>query len=453
MASSSTHPVKATNEPILTPVMTLQCHKPSRYEQYTEVIYHVSSISYFPDGQKMVSGNWDRTARQWNLQVGKEIKKVRDVFEGFVHAVEVSRDGRWVVTAGGKHNNSHQFGELRVCEVETGIVKTLEGHSTEVTCIDVSADSTLLASGSCDSILIWGLDTGKPVAGPFKSDASEDDGVGAVRFSQDSKKLAVTLLCGKRLDIWDVHTQKLDARVGKSSTAVGGAWTRAPVFWTAKDRNIIAAFCFIDPNSDVFDFPRMIYKFDASTLKTVGAPFEGHTSLVTGLALSFDGALLASASLYDNTIKLWAFESRQLLASFRVQMPHLIILSPNSHQLAYTTWCDMKSRIFICDIPPNILASIWPAQEAQPNINTPHNPRRAVRHNLIKVPIRMPKPLPTIDPQQPTFLHYIRKLLPFSRTDVLRPIRNHEPHDPLDFPATLPLPPNYSPSGQATTQF
>ncbi|KAG1870944.1 hypothetical protein C8R48DRAFT_670540 [Suillus tomentosus] len=294
---SSTHPVKATNEPILTPVMTLQCHKPSRYEQYTEVIYHVSSISYFPDGQKMV---------------GKEIKKVRDVFEGFVHAVEVSRDGRWVVTAGGKHNNSHQFGELRVCEVETGIVKTLEGHSTEVTCIDISADSTLLASGSCDSILIWGLDTGKPVAGPFKSDASEDDGVGAVRFSQDSKKLAVTLLCGKRLDIWDVHTQKLYARVGKSSTAVGGAWT-----------------------------PYGLHKKHS--------PMYGFSRIYLSV-----------------------------------------------HQ--YTS-------------------------------------QSAPRHS-----------------QQPTFLHYIRKLLPFSRTDVLRPIRNHEPHDPLDFPATLPLPPNYSPSGQATTQ-
>ncbi|KAG1802350.1 uncharacterized protein BJ212DRAFT_1439180, partial [Suillus subaureus] len=196
----------------------------------------------------------------------------------------------------------------------------------------------------------------------------------------------------------------------------------------------------------------MIYKFDASTLKTVGPPFEGHTRLVTGLALSFDGTLLASASRDDNTIKLWAFESRQLLASFHVQEPHSIILSPDSHQLAYTTWCDTKSRIYICDTPPDILASVWPTQEAQPDINTPRNPRCAVRRDPIKSPIRIPpKPLPTIDPQQPSFLRYLRKLLP-SFSDAVRPIRNGEPRDPLDFPATSPLPPNRFPPTQATTK-
>ncbi|KIK34814.1 hypothetical protein CY34DRAFT_47852, partial [Suillus luteus UH-Slu-Lm8-n1] len=76
-----------------------------------------------------------------------------------------------------------------------------------------------------------------------------------------------------------------------------------------------------------------IYEFDASTLETVGTPFKGHTGRVTGLALSFDGALLASSSR-DDTIKLWAVESRQLLASFHVQNPWLLILSPDSRKLA-----------------------------------------------------------------------------------------------------------------------
>lgn len=70
----------------------------------------------------------------------------------------------------------------------------------------------------------------------------------------------------------------------------------------------------------------------------------------------------------------------------------------------------------------------------------------------IKSPIRIPsKSLPTIDPQQPTFLRYLRKLLP-SFSDAVRPIRNNEPRDSLDFPATSPLPPNRFPSAQATTQ-
>jgi WD40 repeat protein len=203
------------------------------------------------------------------------------------------------------------------------------------------------------------LETGKLVAGPFES----IHWVGAVRLSTDSKKLAVESIAGKSLEIWDVQSQKLDVRIGESSDA---GFTPAPIFWTNKNHNILVAFNFIQD-----DDAKTIYEFDASTLKTVGTPFEGHTDIVSGLALSFDGALLASASTYDNTIKLWAFESRQLLASFDVQNPHLLILSPDSRKLAYTTYTKVlpfdsptladeittkDHRICICDTPTHILA-------------------------------------------------------------------------------------------------
>jgi len=136
--------------------------------------------------------------------------------------------------------------------------------------------------------------------------------------------------------------------------------TYAPVFWTTNDKSIVAAFTFTP-----LDEPKTIYEFDPSTLDTVGVPFQGHTEVVTGLALSFDCALLASAS-YDNTIKLWAFESRQLIASFDIQEPYTLILSPDLRHLAYTRGYDPK--IYICNVPPNILASIGSAQDAQSTV-------------------------------------------------------------------------------------
>jgi WD40 repeat protein len=42
----------------------------------------------------MISGSFDKTARQWDLNAGKEIEEVRDVYEKEVLAVTVSRDGR-----------------------------------------------------------------------------------------------------------------------------------------------------------------------------------------------------------------------------------------------------------------------------------------------------------------------------------------------------------------------
>jgi len=147
---------------------------------------------------------------------------------------------------------------------------------------------------------------------------------------------------------WDIREQTLDRRLGKRRS--GGVFFDVPVFWTTKDRSIAFSF------GDDFEDHRTVCEFDASTLETVGAPLK-HAQTITGIALSFDCALLASAS-QDNTIQLWAFESRQLLASFDVHKPRILILSPNSQQLAYTTYHQFK--IHVCNIPPDILARIWP---------------------------------------------------------------------------------------------
>ncbi|KIK32439.1 hypothetical protein CY34DRAFT_101506 [Suillus luteus UH-Slu-Lm8-n1] len=328
MAATATK--AAGTKSILTPSITLNGHGD-----------RIESISYFPDGQRMISGSFDKTARQWDVEVGKEIEEARSDCEGNVYAVAVSRNGRWVATGGG---DGGYGGELKVCEVETGIVKTFKGHSNRVTCIDISADNAMLASGSWDETArIWNMDTGKLVAGPFESEHA----VGAVRFSPDSKKLAVRSWTGSCLEVWDVQSQKLDVKVGEFSRP--GPLTHSPVFWTNDNRNIIAAFSFTEDGDT-------IYEFDASTLETVGTPFKGHTALITGLALSFDDALLASAS-FDDTIKLWAFESRQLLASFKdVACFSGLVISPDSRQLAYVTHIDGNDKIFICDIPSDILA-------------------------------------------------------------------------------------------------
>lgn len=250
----------------------------------------------------------------------------------------VSRDSRWVVTGGG----DPEFGELKVCEVETGIVKEFEGHSAEINCIDISADSTLLASGSRDETArIWNLETGELMAGPFES----GDYVGAVRISTDSKKLSINSTCGTCLEVWDIQKQKLDARIGKKGN---GYVTRAPIFWTNENKNILAVFNFAD------DQAKTIYEFDALKLEILGTPFKGHTSVVEGLALSSDNNLLASSSMMEGTIKLWAFESRQLLASFDNQYPRTLALSLDSRKLAYTSY--IENNIHICDIPRDVLA-------------------------------------------------------------------------------------------------
>jgi len=320
--------------------MTLEGHDPEGFTW---------SMAYVLDGKRIIGVFQDKTIRQWDLQAGKEIEEVRDVYEGNLYLAVVSRDGRWVMTSGG----DEEYKELKACEVETGVVKTFQ-DSRVINCIDISTDGKLLASGSLDdTVQIWEMDTGELVAGPFKSDDPD-----VIRFSPDSKKLAVETEVKKCLEVWDVQTQKLDARVGKKGY---GYISGAPILWTKKG-TILAVFNFdLDDNDSK---PTTIYEFDVSTLETVGDPFRGHTNtVIRQLALSFDGTLLAS-SCSNKTIKLWSIEPRQLLASFHVQhqtWPTNLIFSPDTRQLAYSA----DDKIFICTIPPDILTSIRVAPDVQ----------------------------------------------------------------------------------------
>lgn len=54
----------------------------------------------------MISGSYDKTARQWDLKAGREIEEARDVCKKKVLAVAVSRDGRWVITGGGDYDSA-----------------------------------------------------------------------------------------------------------------------------------------------------------------------------------------------------------------------------------------------------------------------------------------------------------------------------------------------------------
>jgi WD40 repeat protein len=339
MASASKQPGVSVSRMTPEPMMTLESHEDI-----------VRSMHYFPDGKRMISGSDDKTTRHWDMQTGKEIEKAQDVCEWKVSAVAVSGDGRWVVTAS-------EDGYLKACEIEMGIVKIFQGHSQWINCIDISVDSTLFASGSDDyTTRIWSLNTGKLVAGPFES----AHWVCAVRFSRDSKKLAVNSDAGKCLEVWSVQTQKLHKRVEESGD---GDYSFAPVFWTDKE-TILAVF------GSITDGPlTTICEFDASTLETVGAPFKGHTKVITDLALSFDGALVASTS-HDDTIKLWAFESRQILASFHVQLQSRLVLSPDSGRLIYAN----GSNIYVCNIPPDILTSLGSATTGRPKVRLHPSP-------------------------------------------------------------------------------
>ncbi|KAG2068971.1 WD40 repeat-like protein, partial [Suillus decipiens] len=92
------------------------------------------------------------------------------------------------------------------CEIEMGIVKKFEGHASRVYCIDTSADSKLLASGSHNTTAwIWILETGKLFAGPLKRHTKS---IGGLALSFDGTLLTSTSY-NNTIKLWAFESRQL----------------------------------------------------------------------------------------------------------------------------------------------------------------------------------------------------------------------------------------------------
>jgi hypothetical protein len=141
-------------------------------------------------------------------------------------------------------------------------------------------------------------------------------------------------------EVWDIQTQKLDGRVDPSSL-------QRQCFGQRKTEPSLRHL----PLTRRSRLSKLLLK-----------------DTITGLALSFDCALLASASLrprqHHQALGHQCIKSHQLLASFDQSDTHFLVLSPDSRKLAYTIFALGPLKIYICNVPPDILTNVWPAQGA-----------------------------------------------------------------------------------------
>ncbi len=247
--------------------------------------YHAETVS--PDGSRLAAGGFDGSLRFVDLHTGRT-RLAQATLAAGISSIAFSPDSRTVATGS-------EDGEVVVWDARSGaIVDRLTGHATRVLGLAYSPDSKTLYSCSLDgAVFAWDLGTTHRFGRPFGTSAGPRFAIGPderevappLAVSPDGRRFAYRV--GRsRIVIRDTTTTEerttFDVQTGGDLGAV--AWSKTNLLAVAGDEGHVQLW-------DVSGHPRLV-----RVLHGMG-PVTKHPEVVTTLAFSPDGSLLAAGDV------------------------------------------------------------------------------------------------------------------------------------------------------------
>jgi len=267
----------------------------------------VLSVGFSPDGKRIISGSGDQTARIWDAVTGEELH----VFKGHgspIGSAAFSPDGRWIVTGGGAvkrpspdgrsfNANIEEDPTAKVWDAGGGMeVLTLEGHTSVVSSVDVSADGRLVLSGSFDGTAkVWDVLSRREVQMVSGSGAA----IRAVAFLPDGKRFVTGSFDGTA-SVWDIASGKEQHRLQGHTAEIFSVAVSPDGRWVATG-----------------SWDHTVRLWDAPTGRH-SHTLSGRGAKVYPVAFSPDGQRMVSASWGETVnVNVWEANSGKELFTFQ----------------------------------------------------------------------------------------------------------------------------------------
>jgi RNA polymerase sigma factor (sigma-70 family) len=271
----------------------------------------ISSLTLSPDGCTLATGSWSGPLYLWEVATGKLLRTLPGP-RNWIHAVAFSPDGKLLASAA---SYADQSTDIVFWDAATGKqLRRLQGHSRAAVCLAFSPNGKLLASGGQDGeVRLWDTATGKP-ANTWQ--AHRNQYVTPLAFSPDGKTLA-SAGHDNTLRLWEVATGKLRVRLPVSLSS--------HVLAFSPDGRLLAGG----------SHPGHVFLWDTATGRGLGN-VPGHADDVRSLAFVPRGKrLLLATGCGDGTLRLFELPDSTTLLRRKAEdsvIPTAALLPMLGHQ-------------------------------------------------------------------------------------------------------------------------
>jgi WD40 repeat protein/serine/threonine protein kinase len=261
---------------------------------YNSVIW---SVAISPDGQRIVTGSDGRTATIWGTASGKVLQVLKGHTSAILSAA-FSPDGLRIVTGSGNPEDYTPSVDhtAKVWEAATGKeLLTLKGHSNGINSVVFSPDGQRIITGSRDQTAkVWDATSGKELL-TLKGHTS---GINSVAFSSDGQRIATgsgdwSVTTDNTAKVWDATSGR------ELLTLKGHRHNISCVAFSPDGQRIVTGS---------YDHTAEVWEANSGKQLFI---IRGHGSAINSVAFSPDGQRIVTCSgdwrsTGDNTARVWA---------------------------------------------------------------------------------------------------------------------------------------------------